>query len=747
MKKRYSKIIIALIIEIIILFTVFIMILNYSPSTLDVDLSQWQSNHITYEDEQWSVDAGEISKSTIDLIYGPYIEVKKGDYTVDVSYMCDDDQSFKIHAMHGNSSYIKANTFTLDSRYTQISYDFRLTSDIDNLELIVKYSGDGACQISDISIYENNNGLKRAFVCLILLFLLGDAIYIFNGFFKAHKSTICSILGITFFASLPLFIDGLYGGHDGMFHLMRIEGIATELSYGVFPARLQSLWMDGYGYPVSIYYGDLLLYIPALLRLAGFSVTTCFKCYIIFINMGTAVLAFVSFKKIFKRENIALILAFVYATASYRFENLYIREAAGEFTAMMFIPLAAAAIYGIYSDEANDWKTYRKNIIWLTVAMTGLVTCHVLSTQMVCFVLLVVCIVFAKKTFRKNTIRVFLTAIVQTLCICSFFWVPFVDYYINSYVNINDTMNELQNIQSSGVYIAQYFAFWQKINGGDKMAVNERFQMTPGIVLMLTLIVAFVIWYKGKANLKVKTLSVFSLLFLFVASDLFPWNFIEKLPLIGKLLVQVQFPWRYLSIAIIFLVLLLGALLELTDVLTEINVGKYVYIVIACACFIGVASFSSTYFSDLEMRNYYNTLDLNDKRVVNGEYLLVDTDTDLTSDEVLSTNLESVEVLEKLGSYMRISCQVKETEGTVEFPLFNYRGYRISDEYGNEYGITNGTNNRIAVTLPAHFEGIITSQYVEPWYWKVALYFSLLSVLMIGIYEITTIKRRKIITE
>ena len=51
--------------------------------------------------------------------------------------------------------------------------------------------------------------------------------------------------------------------------------------------------MEGYGYPISVYYGDILLYIPALLRLMGFSVTQCFKFYILMINIGTVVCSYV----------------------------------------------------------------------------------------------------------------------------------------------------------------------------------------------------------------------------------------------------------------------------------------------------------------------------------------------------------------------------------------------------------------------------------------------------------------------
>ncbi len=58
-------------------------------------------------------------------------------------------------------------------------------------------------------------------------------------------------------ASLPVLIKRISRGHDLLFHFMRIEGLAEETRLNSFPVRLFSLWMDGYGYPISIYYGDL----------------------------------------------------------------------------------------------------------------------------------------------------------------------------------------------------------------------------------------------------------------------------------------------------------------------------------------------------------------------------------------------------------------------------------------------------------------------------------------------------------
>lgn len=722
--------------EVVILAICASWIFRFSKTDLDVELKDWKSDYILFENDEWNVQAEELSSGEIDLLYGPYTSIEKGAYTVNIFYECEEDQEVLVYANAGNDYFLKANKVTLCKNLKSLSYDFEVTKDIENLEIVVKYNGNGAFKITDISIASNSNILKRGFVYLFIFFAIIDILVIFYKQIYLKKNIIFSILGITFLTSIPLFNKGLYGGHDGMFHLMRIEGIATELQHGNFPARIQSLWMDGYGYPVSVYYGDLLLYFPALLRLAGFPVTVCFKSYMLMINFLTTVISFFCFKKISKKKNISLVMTLVYMTASYRLINVYIREAVGEFTAMMFLPIIAASIYGIYAEKENEWKNYRKNALLLALGMVGLIGTHILSTEMVCITLLLIVIVFIKKTITKNVIRVYVLAVAETILLSLFFLVPFLDYYVNCKVNINNTINIVKTIQYGGGYLTQYFAFWQNIYGENSAAMGKRFQMTPGMGLMVTLIAALAVWCRGKANKQIKLLTLFSIFFLYMASNLFPWDFIAQYSKVGNYLAQVQFPWRYLEIAVIFLTLLLGELLKvMPENLSGVS-KEAIHTVIYGICIFTMCSFASGYCNELSVVNYYDTAELNTKRIHGGaEYLLVGTDRNSLSNEIISKNVDHVEVIERVGNYIKLSCDAGTAEGTIELPLYNYKGYQVTDEYGNEYAIWNGTNNVIGFTLPADFSGVVTVQFIEPWYWKCAMYISILGLLGIAIFE------------
>ena len=406
MKKVYKRL---LIIEFL-LFAVYIAFVGINhregQSRLNVPLDAWSSRYTVFEDGKWQINYKNTDLNTpIIFLKGPIIEAPKGDYTVTVCYEADSNQSCKPYVYRINQEYLKCDTVILDKNANTVSFDFQITEDIDNLELIFEYNGQGNFTVSGISIDRNNNNIKRSFVYMLFFFIFIDVIVYYHFLSTERKRYLLVILGITFIASIPVFYTGL-DGHDLIFHLMRIEGIARELSYGNFPVRISSAWMAEYGYPVSIYYGDVLLYIPAAFRMLGFTIDQAYKIFVLVMNFTGVVIAEQCFKRIFRRESTALLLTLVYVTASYRLVDVYIRTAVGEYCSLMFLPVIALAVYNIYCGQKNN--TVNKNIrnaLILALGMTGIITAHVLSAEMVAFAMLLVCLTCFKKTFTVHTIR------------------------------------------------------------------------------------------------------------------------------------------------------------------------------------------------------------------------------------------------------------------------------------------------------------------------------------------------------
>ena len=165
-------------------------------------------------------------------------------------------------------------------------------------------------------------------------------------YFKA----VVGIFVIALLSCLPLFGAQFFVGSDDLaFHLVRIEGLAAGLFTGQFPVRLYPVFNQNFGYPLGIFYGDWLLYFPAILRIVGTPPLLAYQCNLAFINILTAGIAYLSFWGIFRRQHLAFLLAAFYCLANYRLMNLYFRAALGEYTAMAFLPWIAFALWRIYS--------------------------------------------------------------------------------------------------------------------------------------------------------------------------------------------------------------------------------------------------------------------------------------------------------------------------------------------------------------------------------------------------------------
>ena len=402
-----------------------------------IKASDFLTDYMSY-DNGWHLEDGLVTEE-VELLYGPHAFLDRGSYTLMIVYDCDKELEVRPIVVDGYSDYLLANPFVLDPNIHLVTYDFAVREPIDSFEVGIYYPGKGNISISDISVYRNLNPLKRTIFCMVLLIIITTIFYSYRGWFlNNHKMVLC-LTFITVLISLPLYARGINLGVDLPFHLGRIEGLSQEIQRGVIPAYIQSFWMNGNGYPVSIYYGDALLYIPALLRIIGFSVISSYKIYVFLINIITVIVSYASFYAISKNHSHATLMCLAYASSAYRIQNMYISAAVGVYTAMSFLPLIAVAIYHIYSyspTEKIDIKSVLTDSALLAFGMSQIVLCNILSVLLTIVTVVIICIFNIKKTFRRYTISVYSISALFALLLCLYFVVPFIDYYINEDVHV-----------------------------------------------------------------------------------------------------------------------------------------------------------------------------------------------------------------------------------------------------------------------------------------------------------------------
>ena len=584
-----------------------------------------------------------MDSDNVDLLYGPYIHLPKGNYTVTVVYQCDSDQSAHPFAANGKDAFIRGDSFILDKNLNSVTCDFKTTEDLDNFELVVNYNRQGSFTISGITITTNHNGAKQGILWLLFVFLAFDGILVFRRLPEESKNIVLGIIGITFVSSLPLLYKGMAAGHDLLFHLSRMEGMFKELMLGHFPVRMQSAWLSGYGYPVSNYYGDLLLYIPAILRVFGVPIVIAYKLFILFINALTAAIAYFSFSRIFgSHKGLGLLLSLVYTTSIYRFSDLYVRAAVGEYSALSFFPLVAFAFWRIYTSNRLLKEQQIKYAIILAIGMTGIVYSHVLSVEMAAFILAVLSIVLIKKTIRLDTLKSLVLSAIVCILLSAAFLVPFLDSYLNDSVLINKIVDSgPQLIQENGSFISDFFTFfrWQPFGSG------RDWMSAPGLILMSGLVISIYLWAMHRADLQMKILTACSCVTLFMATNLFPWNSFALHSKFGNMLAQVQFPWRYIAFSCLFLCMLLGKVVlafERDGLLSVKDVGgisgKHLYYRI-CTCISVIAVIMPLFYlseyvtlNGTYVVNYRDTAELGSHNVSGEEYALYDKISDTVSD-------------------------------------------------------------------------------------------------------------------
>lgn len=306
-------------------------------------------------------------------------------------------------------------------------------------------------------------------------------------------------------ASQPAFSPYLYWGHDLEFHLNRVEGIKDSLLAGIFPARMHHEILGGAGYPVSIFYGDVLLYFPAILRVLGWPVQSAYQMYIIMVNLLTCIIMYKVLRAIFKDKWVGVVGTFIYMMAPYRLECVFLRAAVGEYTALCFYPIIIYALYKIYADAerkvACDW-------IYLSIGFSGLILSHIISTFSAFLLTAIFCLLNLRNTIKKEIFVKLVKAVVLTVCICAGFLVPFLNYMFSGIMNNDITLQSF--FAGRTLTLSQLLSIFPH-GTGIGYPIHEEIladlEMTyaiggAGIVSLILYFFIISIWNNGKKNIK-----------------------------------------------------------------------------------------------------------------------------------------------------------------------------------------------------------------------------------------------------
>ena len=574
-------------------------------------------------------------------------------------------------------------------------------------------------------------------ICFVLFFsLVVDLLVLAKSYqdkfgLSDKVRAVCIVIPfVTALASFPSLTDYQIMGADMIFHLMRVEALKHAILSGELHVRMQSLWLAGHGYANSFFYGDTLLFIPAALRVLGFTADFSFRVFILMINLLTACIAYYSFAKMFADHRIGLLACVLYTLAPYRIYNCYNRSAMGEFAAMSFLPLLIYGFYRIYMSDAKE-KNYRWSFLIPVIGFSGVIQSHMLSCEMAGIFTVILCLILWKKTFRKEVFIQLFCVVVGTVLINLWYIVPCLDlmsadaYYFAHNANVY--------IQDRGVYLWQIFYTLQAAGSSSRYPETgftdaEPINMGIAILAGVTVLVVCLCRHRKREQAeRVRYAGIAVLLLLLLAlgmsTSVFPWNFLSAHGL-NKLIGPIQFPTRFTGI-----VSVLGV--------TAGCIGLYMLDVYKREMLFGISAVSVLFAlyqtNDIAqvsdgLIKIYDGNGLGTTAILGAEYLPEGADVNhMTWHAPVASGEVSFFDYVKDGLQVEASVQTGR-EGFIDFPMLYYKGYSAyCIDSGEKLVVGPGENYDVRVLLPAGFQGKVHVGYTGMWYWRIAELVSVLT--------------------
>ena len=701
----------------------------------------------------------------------PEFILPKGLYTIDVQYESSDGMAAAVEVQYANVGHneydngLSGKIILPDSDH--VSCDFRVKYSDRPMQARASLFADAQdgdyVLIKNIHIFPSpvnaRNFLFRATVIflavdlLLLLYSIKDRLRI-NDVSNNH---IKALIILIFVSSLPLLVNYLFrDAHDLRFHLTRIEGIKEGLQQGMFPVKIQPGWLAGNGYAVSVFYGDLFLYIPAVLRIFGVSIQASYQFYVLLVNIATVLIAYYCFRGM-SNSKTGLVCTVVYTLNIYRLVCIYTRAAVGEYTAMVFTPLVLYGLWKIYT-LPEEAKEHERSWITITVGCVGIFLSHIITTEMTACFIIIAAVILWRKTFRKKTFLVLCRAAAVTILLTCWFLGPFLDYMLNETFMVNRPGNyEAYMMENRSVYLAQLFITEYSVKGGSTSfleGIRNEMPLTVGLAALSALAIWFYLCAghkeRGKSERKTEYFAVFlCLLSLGLTTWLFPYTWlVARFPVLARIVTSIQYPWRFFSIAGIMLAYLVCLILKKEWIGPDKK--KLLIGLLFALSFSQGFLYMSKCLSEYSSYHVYQSGNLSTYDVIGGEYFPENSEVSGSkegcyNDLTLNADTITIEDWHRDNGAVKVSL-VNHADNIqqIEVPLLLYKGYHAITDRGEELAISPGESYRISVSVPAGFSGTIRVGFCEPWYWRVCELISLCSLIGMFLYSVIKKHRRNI---
>lgn len=674
------------------------------------------------------------------------ISLERGSYQVTMDYDLTVD-AVRITPLY-EASYgpDDAETILLTKEFQEKTFELLLPDQVNEFSFqLPELENADDLVIHSITMERTNQSERVRFFVVLCIFCAVDVLFYlgrkgrFGAWSVEKRGSVLCIGLIVLFACVPLMTNYLLSGQDLTFHLMRIEGLAEGLKQGQFPVKMQPVWLNDYGYPVSTMYGDLFLYVPAVLRIIGFSLQASYKIYLVMIQIIIAINTYLCCKEIAEDRKLGVVGCFLYVFATNRMTNIYYRAAVGEYTALAFLPLVFLGLFYLLGEKERTKAEQKKVFFLLVMGYTFMLESHMLSFNIAIVFSIIYCLFHFKK-FLQNFWFLVKTALI-TIGLNLGFLVPMADYMISHDMKVKYA-SQIENMQEHGLFLSQLFQMFRfpvSLSGNVMNGVGG--DMAIGIGLAYMLMLALFVWElcccfwrkkKGLANegmIQTESVRIFVifLLCLVMSCYFFPWHAISKIPVLGSILTPYQFAWRFIGIATFLGVILTMYALKALEKLTDRTIKVAAIVVLGTLTLIGSQYLMDNKVSDSTARTKVTSSAsiYTAGAVANGEYLFVENSAMAIIDQQpvpADETAVSITSYEKKNSRISMECEnLTDEVQQVKVSFLDYKGFVATDKTtGEKLDTTCDEQHILTVLLPAGYQGTVQVCFRQPWYWRVA---------------------------
>lgn len=688
------------------------------------------------------------------------ISLERGSYQVTMDYDLTVD-AVRITPLY-EASYgpDDAETILLTKEFQEKTFELLLPDQVNEFSFqLPELENADDLVIHSITMERTNQSERVRFFVVLCIFCAVDILFYlgrkgrFGAWSVEKRGSVLCIGLIVLFACVPLMTNYLLSGQDLTFHLMRIEGLAEGLKQGQFPVKMQPVWLNDYGYPVSTMYGDLFLYVPAVLRIIGFSLQASYKIYLVMIQIITAINTYLCCKEIAEDRKLGVVGCFLYVFATNRMTNIYYRAAVGEYTALAFLPLVFLGLFYLLGEKERTKAEQKKVFFLLVMGYTFMLESHMLSFNIAIVFSIIYCLFHFKK-FLQNFWFLVKTALI-TIGLNLGFLVPMADYMISHDMKVKYA-SQIENMQEHGLFLSQLFQMFRfpvSLSGNVMNGVGG--DMAIGIGLAYMLMLALFVWElcccfwrkkKGLANegmIQTEPVRIFVifLLCLVMSCYFFPWHAISKIPVLGSILTPYQFAWRFIGIATFLGVILTMYALKALEKLTDRTIKVAAIVVLGTLTLIGSQYLMDNKVSDSTARTKVTSSAsiYTAGAVANGEYLFVENSAMAIIDQQpvpADETAVSITSYEKKNSRISMECEnLTDEVQQIKVSFLDYKGFVATDKTtGEKLDTTCDEQHILTVLLPAGYQGTVQVCFRQPWYWRVAEIVSLAVLIALFVY-------------